>query len=156
MRKVRETLLGLRRRRIHMKASISMNARTKPTSGETTIGISTLSTIVAQCTRAPAASAEPTSPPIRACDDDDGSPNHQVIRFHAIAPSSPHRTMTSPSTTENPSVLIVSLTVWATFWPSSAPTKFMTAASVSATRGVKARVETDVAIALAASWKPLV
>ena len=34
--------------------------------------------------------------------------------------------------------------------------KFITAAIVSATRGVSARVETDVAMALAASWKPLV
>ena len=94
-----------------MKASISRNARTKPTTGETTIGISTLSTIVAQCTRAPAAIAEPTSPPIRAWDDDDGSPNHQVIRFQMIAPSSPHSTMVRPCTTVNPAVLIVSLTV---------------------------------------------
>ncbi len=32
----------------------------------------------------------------------------------------------------------------------------MTAAMISAMRGVSARVETDVAMALAASWKPLV
>ena len=50
----------------------------------------------------------------------------------------------------------MSETVLATFWPRKAPTKFMTAAMASATRGVSARVETDVAIALAASWKPLV
>ena len=52
--------------------------------------------------------------------------------------------------------LIVSDTVWATFWPRKAPTKFMIAAMASATRGLRAPVETDVAIALAASWKPLV
>ncbi len=51
---------------------------------------------------------------------------------------------------------ITSDTVCATFWPRNAPTKFITAASVSATRGVSARVETEVAIAFAASWKPLV
>jgi hypothetical protein len=51
---------------------------------------------------------------------------------------------------------IVSLTVCATSWPSRAPTKFMTAASVRASRGVSARVDTEVAIALAASWNPLV
>jgi hypothetical protein len=50
----------------------------------------------------------------------------------------------------------VSDTVWATFWPRNAPTKFMTAAMARATRGLRAPVETDVAIALAASWKPLV
>jgi hypothetical protein len=48
------------------------------------------------------------------------------------------------------------LTVLATSCPSSAPTKFITAARISATRGVSARVDTEVAIALAASWKPLV
>ena len=32
------------------------------------------------------ASAAPTRPPIRACDELEGSPNHQVSRFQAIAP----------------------------------------------------------------------
>ena len=50
----------------------------------------------------------------------------------------------------------MSLTVFATSWPRNAPTKFITAASARATRGVSARVETEVAMALAASWKPLV
>ena len=51
---------------------------------------------------------------------------------------------------------MVSETVWATFWPRNAPTKFMTAAMASATLGVSAPVETEVAMALAASWNPLV
>jgi hypothetical protein len=38
----------------------------------------------------------------------------------------------------------------------NAPTKFRTAASVTATRGDIARVEIDVATAFAVSWKPLV
>ena len=38
----------------------------------------------------------------------------------------------------------------------NAPTKFSTAASATATRGDIARVEIDVATALAVSWKPLV
>ncbi len=46
--------------------------------------------------------------------------------------------------------------VWATFVPKKAPKRLATAAMASATRGVRARVETEVAIALAASWKPLV
>ena len=100
--------------------------------------------------------AEPTSPPMSACEDEDGRPNHHVVRFQMIAPSRPHSTMVRPWLTAKPPVSMVSLTVCATFWPSSAPTKFMTAARVSATRGVRARVEIDVAIALAASWKPLV
>ena len=51
---------------------------------------------------------------------------------------------------------MTSETVWATFCPRKAPTKFMTAAMARATRGVSARVDTEVAMALAASWKPLV
>ena len=51
---------------------------------------------------------------------------------------------------------MTSLTVLATFWPRKAPTKFMIAAITSAMRGVRARVEIEVAIALAASWNPLV
>jgi hypothetical protein len=47
-------------------------------------------------------------------------------------------------------------TVLATPWPRKAPTKFMTAASSRATRVVNARVDTEVAMALAASWNPLV
>ncbi len=51
---------------------------------------------------------------------------------------------------------MVSETVAATFWPRNAPTKFITAAMARATRGVSARVDTEVAMAFAASWKPLV
>ncbi len=47
-------------------------------------------------------------------------------------------------------------TVLATCSPRCAPMKFMTAAINSAARGVSARVETEVAIALAASWNPFV
>ncbi|MNY65108.1 hypothetical protein D3C86_2023230 [compost metagenome] len=37
----------------------------------------------------------------------------------------------------------------------SAPIKFISAAIIMAVRGLSARVETEVAIALAVSWKPL-
>ena len=46
--------------------------------------------------------------------------------------------------------------VLATSVPSIAPTRFMIAAIIKATFGVHALVDTDVAIALAASWKPFV
>ncbi len=153
-RKPRVTLPAFRLRKIHRIASITTNASAKPTSGEITIGITTLSTMVDQCTVVPAASAAPTSPPIRAWDDDDGRPKYQVVRFQMIAPSSPARTTTSPSRPSGGT--ITSETVWATFWPRNAPTKFITAARISATRGVRARVDTDVAMAFAASWNPLV
>ncbi len=116
--------------------------------------MATLSMTVVQLTKAPAARAEPTRPPISACEDDDGSPKYQVIRFQVIAPTRPAITITRPWLPLPGSM--TSLTVFATFWPRKAPTKFITAAMLSATRGVSARVETEVAIALAASWKPLV
>jgi len=40
--------------------------------------------------------------------------------------------------------------------PRKAPTRFITAANATAIRGVKARVDTEVAIAFEASWKPFV
>src|SRR3954451_14593058 len=115
-------------------------------SGESTIGITTLSTIPIHCTDSAAASAEPTRPPIRACEDDEGSPKYQVIRFQVIAPISPARTTTRPALPDGG--WITPATVFATCCPRRAPTKFITAARVSAIRGVSARVETDVAIAL--------
>jgi hypothetical protein len=42
------------------------------------------------------ASAAPTSPPIRACEDDDGMPKYQVMRFHVIAPMRAENTRTRP------------------------------------------------------------
>ena len=47
-------------------------------------------------------------------------------------------------------------TVEATSVPRKAPTRFITAAMANATRGESARVATEVAMAFAASWKPLV
>ena len=113
-----------------------------------------MSTTTSQFAVAPAATAEPTSPPISACEDDEGRPSHQVMRFQVIAPSRPAITMTRPCEPDPGS--IVSETVLATSCPRKAPTKFMTAAMARATRGVRARVDTDVAMALAASWNPLV
>ncbi|CAM5612676.1 hypothetical protein SALBM135S_03126 [Streptomyces alboniger] len=47
--------------------------------------------------------------------------------------------------------MIPSLTVLATPLPMKAPARFITAAMASAARGVRARVETDVAMAFAES-----
>ena len=83
----------------------------------------------------------------------DGRPRNHVIRFHVIAPTRPARTTLS--------VIASGLTmpfaiVAATFSETKAPTKFMTAATMTATRGDMARVDTLVAIELAVSWKPFV
>ena len=116
--------------------------------------MTTLSMTVSHVTVVPEARAAPTRPPINACEEDDGSPKYQVIRFQAMAPSRPPITMTRPWLPDGGEITLP--TVLATSWPRKAPTKFMTAAMARATRGVRARVDTEVAIALAASWKPLV
>ena len=130
--------------------------RTTPTTGDSTIGRMTLSTMLPHCTTPPEANrVAPTRPPNRACEDEDGMPKYQVIRFQAIAPRTPANTtprlaspvgrLTSPSPT-----------VFATFAPRCAPTKLPSAAMMRAILGVSARVDTEVAMALAASWKPFV
>jgi hypothetical protein len=133
---------------------ISTNPRLKATTGDTSIGMTTFSSTVSQETLTPAARAAPTRPPMSAWEEEDGRPKYQVMRFQVMAPSSPAITITRACAPVPGSM--VSETVVATFCPRKAPTKFMTAASASAIRGVSARVDTDVAMAFAASWKPLV
>ena len=86
----RWTTVGRILRTIQVMRHISTNAATNPTSGETTSGTSTLSTSVPQWNAlAPAwATTAPASPPTRACEELDGIPYHQVIRFQAEAPRS--------------------------------------------------------------------
>src|SRR5882762_4504287 len=96
--------------------------------------------------------AAPARPPMRACDDETGSPSHQVIRFQVMAPHRPpsttQRSMADGSTTPFPSVV-------ATFTPNpKAATKLKKAAQATAVLGDSVPVETTVATELAASWKP--
>src|SRR5919107_2245939 len=134
---------------------IAIAAAANASSGATAAGTSTFSTIPSAFTTSgpSATNAAPISPPISACDDDDGRPAHQVAMFHAIAPTRPANTtvvLTAPAST------IPEPTVAATFSEMNAPAKFSTADSATANRGDIARVETEVAIALAVSWKPFV
>ena len=100
-----------------------------------------------------AATAEPTTPPISACEELEGSPKDQVIRFQAIAPIRPAKTIVGVIT----SALTTSLaTVAATEIEMKAPTKLSSAAIPIATCGRAAPVEIEVATTLAVSWKPLV
>jgi hypothetical protein len=108
-----------------------------------------LSTIALQSTRRFEVSAAPTRPPINACEDEDGRPKRQVMMFQLIAPNSAASTTTRPCVPSGG--LITEPTVSATPCPRKAPMKFMTAASSRATRAVKARVDTEVAMAFAAS-----
>ncbi len=94
-------------------------------------------------------------PPNRACEEDEGRPKYQVMRFQTMAPTSAAKRIHIPLSPWGVS-MSPSLTVFATPCPRKAPARFMTAAMASAARGVRARVETEVAMAFAESWKPLV
>src|SRR5512146_2060050 len=99
------------------------------------------------------ASAAPTRPPISACDEDEGRPSHQVIRFQVIAPSNAARSVWFVTW---PRSMMPFPTVFATAVVTKAPARFATAAIRTASRGDSARVETDVATAFAVSWNPFV
>src|SRR5436305_1001176 len=117
--------------------AMSAGTRTLPTSPAA-------STPLVPC----AAITAPTTPPISACDDEEGRPKYQVARFQAIAPIRPAK-MTVGVTTSG---LTMSLaTTDATESETKAPTKFSSAAQATATRGGIARVEIAVATTFAVS-----
>ena len=105
----------------------------------------------------PAMPARTSTAPIRApkmaCDELDGKPNNQVSRFQMMAPTSPAKTISGVT---NWSLTMPPEMVFATSVDSEAPIRFMSAASSTAIFGLKAPVATEVAMALAESWKPLV
>src|SRR4029077_12491552 len=97
-------------------------------------------------------SAAPAKPPINACDDDEGSPHHQVKRFHTIAPTSVARiTFWVTASAETPLAMAADTCIGKT----KKATKLKNAAQATAARGDSTRVETTVAIELSASGKPL-
>src|SRR5690349_6260452 len=101
----------------------------------------------------PATHVAPISPPKSACDELDGSPRYQVVRFHKIAPTSPAKITTglmSVSSTSPPEI------VFATWTERNAPTRLRTPAITTATLGRSAPVAIEVAMAFAVSWKPFV
>src|SRR6187551_2347998 len=119
--------------------------------GDRTIGMSTFSTTpVVQCTTLPDARPAPTRPPIRACEEEDGSPKYHVMKFHAIAPTRAARTTVMPAGPAGGSMIDFAI-VTATPVDNSAPPRFAIAAMIKAIRGVRARVEIALAIAFAAS-----
>ncbi len=127
-----------------------------PTSGETNMGRITFSVMPTQKMSPPGAkTVAPISPPKSACDDEDGMPKYQVMRFQMMAPARPAST-TPRLCFPGGRPMIPLPTVEATLPPRNEPIRLPTAAMASAMRGVSARVDTDVAMALAASWNPLV
>ncbi len=125
-----------------------------PMTGELIIGTSTLLKMPSSFSAPkPAATiVAPSRPPISACELEDGSARYHVIRFQVIAPMSAAATtawvVVASSTRPAPIVL-------ATAVPANAPMKLNAVAIRIAWRGCRARVATDVAIAFAVSWKPL-
>src|SRR5205085_4689904 len=96
-----------------------------------------------------AAMTEPTSPPISACEELEGRPKYQVIRFQVIAPTRPANTTVVVTAWGETNPLP---TVAATLSEMNAPAKFRSEATVTARAGPIARVEIDVATTLAVSW----
>jgi len=80
---------------------MKMKPRTRPISGATTMntsvfvqpcGMMTLGMAATPDRRAARAIAAPAYAPIRACDDEVGSPHHQVSKSQTIAPNNPAST----------------------------------------------------------------
>src|SRR5512132_2741037 len=148
------TFAGVLRRNSHRLASMSRNPSAIPNSGDRKMNRIVFCRLAAFRTLKPAlATPAAGNPPMIACEEEVGSPSHQVKRFQAMAPVSPANT-TASLTTAGSTVLP---TVLATLvWNTKKAAKLKVAAQMTAIRGVSTRVETTVAIELAASWKPLV
>src|SRR5579884_568438 len=127
----------------------------KPRIGETTSGMIIL--VMTPCHSTPSKPrptiTAPIRPPIKACVELLGRPPYQVMRFQAMPPTSAARIMRSVTW---PGGAMPVPMVAATLRVTKAPTKFITAERSTAARGERAWVETEVAMALAVSWKPLV
>ena len=124
-----------------------------PSNGEMTMKMTVFSKLGPLTTLQPAfAMPAPTMPPISACEEEVGRPSHQVVRFQAMAPTSPANTTASLITSGS----MIVATVLATWVRNTRKAmKLKKAAQTTASRGLSTRVETTVAIELAASWKPL-
>ena len=132
-------------------STIKMNPSSMPSDGDSAIAESVSIHFLPHrsATKPTFDTAAPAYPPMSACDELDGIPNHQVIRFHVIAPSSPPR-ITFASTTFR------SMNPAATDFATAVPTKksaakLNTAAQITAANGLRTRVPTIVAIELAES-----
>src|ERR1700712_3682636 len=88
MRKARSTANGVERTDAQDTIATRTSASRKPTSGDSTIASSVLVRPLQTAADNPAlAMPAPTSPPISACELEDGIPSPQVIRFQAMAPT---------------------------------------------------------------------
>jgi hypothetical protein len=146
------TVVGVDLLNSHIRKNIRRRLSKKPIKGERIKPIKTFSTPFIMIIPVPdVATAAPTMPDSMAWLDDVGRPKYHVTRSQTMAATRAeiivicviHATCTRPAPT-----------ILATAVPDNAPTIFSTAAIDTATLGDKTLVETEVAIALAESWKP--
>src|SRR5881397_2337593 len=149
-RKYLSTRDGAVPRKIHCIVVMKNTPSSIPMTGERTMNNSVFVQPARMITRQPAfATALPAYPPISACDELVGNPNNHVTIFQAIAPNRPAK-MTFEATALMS--IIPEPTVLATPTPNpNAATKLKNAAQTTAWPGESTRVETTVAIELAAS-----
>src|SRR6516225_2751360 len=123
--------------------------------GDKAAGMMTFEVKPCHLTALPPAAAivAPITPPMSACDELDGMPNSQVIRFQMIPPARPAATTVSVTSAVFTRPLAM---VAATASERNAPTRLSRPDKATATRGDSAPVAIEVAIALPVSWKPLV
>ena len=141
---------GCARRKTLKMTTIRSSASTKPATGEPTSGSSTLPTMppTFHDPRPAATAAAPNRPPISAWLDELGMPSRQVKRFQAMAPTRAAAMTACPSAwwLMSPAPIVVATAV-----PVSAPRKLAAALMTIAHCGFRARVDTEVAMALAVS-----
>src|SRR6266498_1755003 len=131
-RKMPSTRRGAERWNSQVAATISRNARSRPNSGDSTMNRMVLRMLSAASTAKPAlATPAPAKPPMSACDDEVGSPNHQVRRFQAMAPTRPAKTTASLTTCAS-TVLPTVLATWVL--NTMKATKLKTAAQITVAR----------------------
>src|SRR6266852_2868848 len=154
IRKARSTAKGVERTDAHDTIATSTSASKNPASGDNTIASSVFDRPLQTAAEIPAlAIPPPTNPPIKACELLEGIPSPHVIRFQTMAPIKAAKitcaSMMLGSTIPVPMVC-------ATFNPNTMKaTKLKNAAHSTAYCGRSTRVDTIVAIELAASCNPL-
>src|SRR6266849_6271027 len=89
---------------------------------------------------------------MRACDEEVGRPHHQVSKSHTIAPAKP--AMTTYWVTSSSRIIPLPMVLATAVPRRNAATKLKKAAQITASLGDKTRVDTTVAMLLAASWNP--
>src|ERR1700712_4809503 len=154
VRNARSTANGVERTDSHCTIATSTSASRNPTTGDSTIASSAFDNPPHTAAESPAfAIPAPTNPPISACELLDGIPSAHVMRFHTMAPiNAPNITCASMTLGSMIPVPIV-LATWS---PNTInATKLKNAAHSTAYCGRSTRVETIVAMELAASCNPL-